>query len=220
MVQLGLMANFKHQALHLDGATVPMKEPIILIGKSDLNKRKMCEVVMQTAEPASTIEATDILVNIIDSAYENVDLKQGANNATQLNYENRTQLLRLLKYFKGLFDGTLGDWDTEPIHMELKPGCKPFNSKYYPVPIINKDAFCKEFKHLVKIVVLTLVQQSQYSIPVFVIPKKEGTMRFITYYLRLNHKLVRNTYQLSRIGDTMHQLELFQYETAFDINVV
>ena len=50
MVQLGLTANFKWQVLQWDGATIHMKEPINLLGKSDLNKRKMREVVMQTAD--------------------------------------------------------------------------------------------------------------------------------------------------------------------------
>ena len=53
MVQLGLTAHFKRQLLQWDGATVQMKEPRSLIWKSDLTKRKMSEVVMQTAEPAS-----------------------------------------------------------------------------------------------------------------------------------------------------------------------
>ena len=46
-----------------------MKEPSGLLGKSDLNKREMREVVMQTAEPSSTREATDILVKVLDSTY-------------------------------------------------------------------------------------------------------------------------------------------------------
>ena len=45
-------------------------------------------------------------------------------------------------------------------------------------------------------------------------------MRFITDYHRLNQKLVRNTYPLPRIGETMQQLEKFQYATALDINMV
>ena len=59
MVQIGLTSNFKRQVLQWDGATVHMKDPRNLLGKSDLTKRKMREVVMQTAEPDSTQEATD-----------------------------------------------------------------------------------------------------------------------------------------------------------------
>ena len=54
MVQLGLTSKFKRQVLQWDGATVHMKEPRSLIGESDITKRNMREVVMQTVEPAST----------------------------------------------------------------------------------------------------------------------------------------------------------------------
>ena len=66
---------------------------------------------------------------------------------------------------------------------------------------------------------LTPVQNSQYGTPVCFIPKKERTVRFITDYHRLNQKLVRNPYPLPRIGETMQQLEGFQYATALDINM-
>ena len=32
MVQLGLLGDFKHQVLQLDGVTIPIKEPISMIG--------------------------------------------------------------------------------------------------------------------------------------------------------------------------------------------
>ena len=128
MVQLGLMAYFKLQVLQWYGATVYMKEPICLLDKSNLNKRKIQEVVMQAAEPAYTIEATERMVKILDSTYVKAYLKQVANNATQLNSEERTQVLSLLEDFKDFFDGTLEDWAIETVNLDLKPGSKPFNS--------------------------------------------------------------------------------------------
>ena len=86
---------------------------------------------MQTAETDSTREATGRLVKIINRNYAKEDLKQAANNATQLNYEERTQLLRLLEYFDDLFDCALGDWYIDPVNLEINPGSKRFNSKYY-----------------------------------------------------------------------------------------
>ena len=68
----------------------------------------MCEVVIQTSEPVSTREATDILVKILYSTYSKEDLKQVTDNATHMNPEERTQLLRLLEDSEDLFDGTLG----------------------------------------------------------------------------------------------------------------
>ena len=54
--------------------------------------------------------------------------------------------------------------------------------------------------------VLAPVQHSKYDTPVFIIPKKEGTVRFITDYHRLNQQLVRKLYLLPRISETMQQL--------------
>ena len=71
-----------------------------------------------------------------------------------------------------MFDGTLGDWATDPVNLELKLYYKPFNSRYYPVPIINKETFRKDLRLLAEMGVLITVHQSQYGTPVFIIPKK------------------------------------------------
>ena len=76
IVHLGLTADFKHQGFQWYGATVHMKEPSSLLGQSDLTKREMREVVMQTSEPASTREATEQMVNIIDNTYAKADLSR------------------------------------------------------------------------------------------------------------------------------------------------
>ena len=89
MVQLGLMANFKHQLLQWYGATVHMKDPGILLGPSNLTKSEMSKVMMHNEEPASTREATERMVKILDSAYAKADLEQVVANASQLNAEER-----------------------------------------------------------------------------------------------------------------------------------
>ena len=87
------------------------------------------------------------------------------------------------------------------------------------MPEINKEDFHKEIQRLVGIVVLTIVHHSQYGTPVCIIPKKGGTMRFITDYQNINHTIVRKPYPLPRIGDTMQKLELFYFATALDRNM-
>ena len=66
---------------------------------------------------------------------------------------------------------------------------------------------------------LTPVQQSQYGNPVFMIPKKEGTVRFIIDHHMLNHKLVRNMYPSPRIGETIQKLEGLQCTTTLDLKM-
>ena len=72
---------------------------------------------MQTTEPVSTREATDRLVKILESTYEKEYLKQVSDKATQMIAEEITELIRLLKYFEDVFDGTLGYWDIDPVDL-------------------------------------------------------------------------------------------------------
>ena len=126
------------------------------------------------------------MVKILDRNYVKEYKKQVADNSTQMNYEERTQLLRLLEYFKDSFDGILGDWSTDPFELGLNSGSKPFNIKYYLVLRMNKEEFFKYLKYLAERGVRTWLQQSQYSTPVFIISKRKGTARFIKNYCRLN----------------------------------
>ena len=148
----------KRQVLKWGGATVLMKEPSSFLGGPDLNKRDISEVVMQTLDTASTREDTEILIEIVDSAYAKADLSQVAAKENHINDGEITQLLKLLKYLGELFGGTLGYWDTKSVNLDKNSGLKKFNSKYYLVPRINKKTFCKDIKCLVEIGVLTLVQ--------------------------------------------------------------
>ena len=141
MVKLGLLYDFKHKVLQWYGVTATTKESSGLIGQTYLNIREMHEVVMQIAEPAYTREATESLLKILVSTYAKGYLEQVANSSTQLNFEEITQLINLLEDFKDLFDGNLGDRNTEPAYLELNPYSKPFNCKHYPAPIITKDNF-------------------------------------------------------------------------------
>ena len=64
-----------------------MNYPINFLGKFDLTKRKMRELVMQNVEPASTLEDTERMVKILDSTSAKSDLEQVVANASQLNAE-------------------------------------------------------------------------------------------------------------------------------------
>ena len=91
------------------------------------------------------------MVKNLDRTYTKADLKHVFANTIQLNAEEKTQLLGLIKDFEYFFDVTIGEWDTEPVYLELSPNSKPFNCKHYLVPRINKDRFHNAIKHLVEI---------------------------------------------------------------------
>ena len=69
------------------------------------------------------------------------DLEQVDVNATHMDYDERSQLLCLLKKLEEFSDSTLGEWYTDPIDLELNPDCKPFDVKNYPFPRVHKENF-------------------------------------------------------------------------------
>ena len=52
------------------------------------------------------------------------------------------------------------------------------------------------------------------------IPKKEGTVRFIKNYHRNNQKLVINPHPLYIIGKNIHKLKVLQYDTSIYIKMI
>ena len=53
---------------------------------------------------------------------------------------------------------------------------------------------------------------------VFIIPKKERNLIFITYYFHLKQQLVHNTKQQHIMGDNIQKLKVFQFEKALYLN--
>ncbi len=102
-------------------------------------------------EPKSTLEATQRVVKILDAKYEKADLKAVVTQRCgHLNNSDQEKLLKLLTEFEDLFDGTLGDWDTEPVSLKLKEGAKPYHGRPFPTPKVHQSTLRKEVKRLCK----------------------------------------------------------------------
>ena len=78
------------------------------------------------------------VVKILDSNYQKADLDKVVEDATNLNRKQKQMLLKILKRYKKLFDGTLGKWKTNPVKIDIRPGSELVNSQWYIVPQINK----------------------------------------------------------------------------------
>ncbi len=88
-------------------------------------------------ELLSTHEATQREVHILDAKYEKTDLQSVVSaNCTHLSLQDQNKLLELLTEYEELFDGTLGDWNTEPVSFELKEGSQLYHGKPFSVPTV------------------------------------------------------------------------------------
>ena len=89
----------------------------------------------------------------------------------QLSLHEKSKLLELLKEFEELFDGTLGDWITEPVSFELKEGAKPYHNRPYPDPKVRKETTIKELNRLYELGVMEFQPTSEWASLSFIIPK-------------------------------------------------
>ena len=79
------------------------------------------------------------------------------------------------------------------------------------------EAFKKDLDRLEKLGVLTKRNRSEWAAPSFIIPKKDGRVRFVSDFRKLNRQLKRAPYPLPHIKDMLYKLSNFSYATTLDL---
>jgi hypothetical protein len=59
---------------------------------------------------------------------------------------------------------------------------------------------------------------SEWGAPIFIIPKKNGTVRFISDFRKLNTELKRKPYPIPKISQMLQELECFAFAKSLDLN--
>jgi len=142
---LGIDISFTDKTVTWDHVTVPMKDYHSDNKIPKPTRSELKSILSPRDETKATQEATNRAIKILDSTYKKADLRKVADEALSLNDQEKEQLFKLLSEFKELFDGTLGDWKTEPVELELREGEKPHSSRYYPMPRVHKQTFKRKF---------------------------------------------------------------------------
>ena len=123
--RFGVVLNFGTSRVTIDQITTPM-QPLKAFMRSTKKIIKSHRTGIKfppinELEPISTREATKRATEILDATYEKADLAAVVNdNCGHLTALQQSQLLALLHKYEELFDGTLGDFKTEPVKFHLK----------------------------------------------------------------------------------------------------
>ena len=216
MLQLGIDLLFSKEKITWEGAEVGMQHPAFLDEERWVD---LLEKEILYAQDPLTIEA-DKIQAIVDSKYVKADLEKVVEEQSHLSKKEQKQLLKLLKKFEPLFDGTVGAWKTEPIELELKdPGCTPYHARPYPVPQSQEQKLRAEVERLVRYGVLRKINRSEWACPMFTIPKPDGSLRSLADLRELNKRIKKKPYPLPKISEMLHKLEGFMYATSIDLNM-
>ena len=166
------------------------------------------------------LAAANCVVHILDANYEKADLQSVVrDNCKHLALHKQNKLLDLLTEYEDLFDGTLGDWKTEPVSLELKGGAKPNHGRAFPVPKIRKATLVNELNRLCKLGVLEFQPASEWAAASFIIPKKDQTVCVISDFRELNKRLVRKPFPIPKISTVLQEMEGFTFAAALDLNM-
>ena len=146
MTQLGVVLDFKNRMITLYDIKLPMHH---LQSLQNSHKRQRIYVKAQFIEPSAAESGTKRAVSILYAKYEKADLLAVIkDNCVHLSSAEQVQLLQLLQKIEHLFDGTLGDWKTSPVKLELKHDAKPYYDRAFPIPSIHKKTLRTDVNRL------------------------------------------------------------------------
>ena len=205
---LGFILDFQNATSTWQGAVIDMKP-------KDCKRESHFAI----SESEKVQQATNRIKRILDAKYEKANLKKVVNKLDYLNKEEQKSFLKLLQKYESMFDGTLGTYKGSDYKIELKENIKPYHAKPFPIPKVHEGTLRKEVERLVKIGVLKRVNRSEWAAPTFIIPKKNGTVRFISDFRELNKRIKRKPFPIPKIQDLLLKLEGFKYATSLDLNM-
>jgi hypothetical protein len=77
----------------------------------------------------------------------------------------------------------------------------------------------KEVKRLCKLGVLERQPASEWTLPSFIIPRKDRTVCFLSDFWEVNKRLVRSPFPIPKISTVFQEIEGFSFATALDLNM-
>jgi hypothetical protein len=77
----------------------------------------------------------------------------------------------------------------------------------------------KEIQRLCDLGVLMWQADSEWTLPTFIIPKKDNTVRVVSNFREINKRIVRKPFPIPKISTVLQKLEGFTYATALDLNM-
>ena len=135
-----------------------------------------------------------------------------------LNEEQQELLGMTLDEFNDMFNRVLGVYNKEECDLELiDPSVKPVHVRPFTVPDKLRPMLKKELDKLVELKVLNKVLNSQWAFPTFLVPKKDGTARFVSDFRKLNALLKDESFPLPIIKEVLTRRHGFDWVTAIDL---
>jgi hypothetical protein len=139
---------------------------------------------MSVNEPQTLRDENSQATKILDAEYKSASLDDVIKTCENLHVKEPHQFKILLPKYEHLFDSTCNN---EPISLQMMdPNCKPIHAHAYTVPR-SVEQQLQQTKEIVRLVDIgDLEEDWAFVFPAFAIPKKNGTIRAVTDFRKLN----------------------------------
>ena len=111
---------------------------------------------------------------------------------------------------------TSGKYTGSYYTIEIKENDKPYHTNPIPIPKAYKPTLKNYVKRLIKIGVLKKSTVSLWTAPIYIIPKKNGTVRFISDFRELNSTKKEIFFHYINIQDFLLKPENLRCATSLD----
>ena len=213
LMDLGLVINFKTKIVKWMDHEIPMRDRQFLKDPNHFLANAIDDLDLE-------LESDDPLESyILDAKYERMTARQVVESQKHLSAVEQQSLETVLDKYPILFDGKLGHYPHKQFHLDLEPHSQPVHAKPYAVPLAQESAFKKELNHLLEIGVLRRCGPTEWASPTFIIPKKDGRVRWISDLRELNKCLKRKVYPLPLIHDIVNKRSGYKYFTKIDLTM-
>ena len=122
------------------------------------------------------VEVDSFASMITKSTYQPILISTVINAQKHLTVEHRNTLSNILNKHTVLFDGILKVYLHRLVHLDIIQNATPCHLHAYPVAHIHLEVFKAELERLCNIGVLEPCGASQWTLPTFIIPKKDGSI--------------------------------------------
>ena len=215
----GMNINYSNGTMEWFENIIQMREPHVLDNKEFLAMADSIEIQTEFENVCGDWHESYLSAPILDAKYEKVNIDDVVADQTHLSKSQQEDMRQLLKKHERLFNGKLGVYPHKKFHIEVEPNSIPKHARPYSVPRIHLEVFKKELQHLIKIGVLSQQGTSEWASPTFIIPKKDGRVRWISDLRELNKVIRRKQYPLPIINDILKKRNGYAYFTKLDISM-
>ena len=205
ITSLGLIIDFKHGKLLWDHLELNLAD----------NNSQARELYEHSSSAVSAVESR--VVKILDAEYKKSDLNDAI--PSHLDVSQSSTLYSLLIKYEAIFEGKLGTMPVPPYNIPIRQDAKPFASKPFSIPHVHVETVKTEIKRLMDIGVITPDVDSPWAAPCFIIPKKDGTVRFLSDFRRLNIQLGRRLFPIPKISTLLQGIPKFFMVSSLDMSM-